>query len=186
MMDHVPHNEDGAAACTSTCRGGSTTRSSISRAAITSRSAAAGACRLRLHGRHLTRYSGPAAATASAEGRLPPLLRRDGRLLRARRDDPQRRLLLRDRSDVVDRWGIPVLRFHWKWTDHELKQVKHMQETFRALIHEMGGTPMSPMPTTEQGYGIARRAASSTSWAACAWAAIRRRRCSTATARRTT
>ena len=55
---------------------------------------------------------------------------------------------------VVDRWGIPVLRFHWKWTDHELKQVKHMQETFRAIIHEMGGTPMSPMPTAEQGYGI--------------------------------
>jgi choline dehydrogenase-like flavoprotein len=55
---------------------------------------------------------------------------------------------------VVDRWGIPVLRFHWKWTDHELKQVKHMQETFRAIIHEMRGTPMSPMPTADEGYGI--------------------------------
>jgi len=55
---------------------------------------------------------------------------------------------------VVDRWGIPVLRFHWKWTDHELKQVKHMQETFRSIIHEMGGTPMTPMPTEAQGYGI--------------------------------
>jgi choline dehydrogenase-like flavoprotein len=55
---------------------------------------------------------------------------------------------------VVDRWGIPVLRFHWKWSDHELKQVKHMQETFRAIIHEMGGTPMTPMPTEQQGYGI--------------------------------
>lgn len=56
---------------------------------------------------------------------------------------------------VVDRWGIPVLRFHWKWTDHELNQVKHMQETFRTLLAEMGGTPRSPMPTKEQGYGIA-------------------------------
>ncbi|OGU35053.1 MAG: GMC family oxidoreductase [Gemmatimonadetes bacterium RIFCSPLOWO2_12_FULL_68_9] len=56
--------------------------------------------------------------------------------------------------DVVDRWGIPVLRFHWKWTDHEHKQVKHMQETFRALITEMGGTPLSPMPPAERGYGI--------------------------------
>jgi choline dehydrogenase-like flavoprotein len=55
---------------------------------------------------------------------------------------------------VVDRWGIPVLRFHWKWSDHELKQVKHMQETFRSIIHEMGGTPMSPMPSAESGYGI--------------------------------
>jgi choline dehydrogenase-like flavoprotein len=56
---------------------------------------------------------------------------------------------------VVDRWGIPVLRFSWKWTDHEYKQVKHMQETFRALIAEMGGQVFSPMPTAEQGYGIA-------------------------------
>lgn len=55
---------------------------------------------------------------------------------------------------VVDQWGIPVLRFHWQWTDHEYNQVKHMQETFRALIAEMGGTTSSPMPTKEQNYGI--------------------------------
>ena len=55
---------------------------------------------------------------------------------------------------VVDRWGIPVLRFHFKWTDHEFLQVKHMHDTFRAIIHEMGGTPMSPMPSRESGYGI--------------------------------
>ena len=57
--------------------------------------------------------------------------------------------------DVVDRYGIPVLRFHWKWSEHEYNQVKHMQETFRALIAEMGGEVFSPMPTKEQGYGIA-------------------------------
>jgi choline dehydrogenase-like flavoprotein len=56
--------------------------------------------------------------------------------------------------EVVDRWGIPVLRFHFKWTDHELKQVKHMQETFREIIHEMGGTPLAPMPGAASGYGI--------------------------------
>ena len=55
---------------------------------------------------------------------------------------------------VVDKWGIPVLRFHFKWSDYEYKQVKHMQETFRAIVHEMGGTPLSPMPTAEEGYGI--------------------------------
>ena len=55
---------------------------------------------------------------------------------------------------VVDQWGIPVLRFHWKWTDHEYNQVKHMQETFRALIKQMGGEVWSPMPTKEEGYGI--------------------------------
>ena len=55
---------------------------------------------------------------------------------------------------VVDQWGIPVLRFHWKWTDHEYNQVKHMQETFRSLIAAMGGQVFSPMPTKEEGYGI--------------------------------
>ncbi|HEY8485592.1 MAG TPA: GMC family oxidoreductase, partial [Longimicrobiales bacterium] len=49
--------------------------------------------------------------------------------------------------EVVDQWGIPVLRFHWKWSDYEYNQVKHMQETFRTLIAEMGGVPLSPMPT---------------------------------------
>jgi choline dehydrogenase-like flavoprotein len=56
---------------------------------------------------------------------------------------------------TVDKWGIPVLRFHFKWSDYEINQAKHMQETFRAIIAEMGGTPMSPMPSRERGYGIA-------------------------------
>ena len=30
-----------------------------------------------------------------------------------------------------------------------------MQETFRAIITEMGGVPTSKMPTREEGYGIA-------------------------------
>jgi choline dehydrogenase-like flavoprotein len=55
---------------------------------------------------------------------------------------------------VVDQFGIPVLRFHWKWSDAEYNQSKHMQETFRSLIAEMGGTASSPMPTKEQGYGL--------------------------------
>jgi choline dehydrogenase-like flavoprotein len=41
--------------------------------------------------------------------------------------------------DVKDRWGIPVLRFHWQWSDHELNQVRHMQQTFRAILESMGG-----------------------------------------------
>lgn len=56
--------------------------------------------------------------------------------------------------NTVDKFGIPVLRFHWKWTDHEYNQVKHMHETFRSIIAEMGGTPMSAMPSRERGYGI--------------------------------
>ena len=39
----------------------------------------------------------------------------------------------------TDAWGIPVLRFHFKWSDHELNQVRHMHETFTAIIETMGG-----------------------------------------------
>jgi choline dehydrogenase-like flavoprotein len=56
--------------------------------------------------------------------------------------------------DVVDQWGIPVLKFHWKWTDYEINQVRHMQETFRALIEDLGGEVWSAMPSKEEGYGI--------------------------------
>ena len=55
---------------------------------------------------------------------------------------------------MVDQFGIPVLRFHWKWSEHELLQVKHMQETFRALLQEMGAVVSSSMPTREQNYNI--------------------------------
>jgi len=41
---------------------------------------------------------------------------------------------------VVDQWGIPVLRFHWKWSEHETKQAAHMVRTFADLITSMGGT----------------------------------------------
>lgn len=56
--------------------------------------------------------------------------------------------------DVVDEWGIPVLRFNYNWSDQEYKQVKHMQETFRSIIDQMGGKAMWDMPSREEGYGI--------------------------------
>ena len=40
---------------------------------------------------------------------------------------------------VKDKWGIPVLRFHWQWSEHELRQAAHMQETFGDIIEAMGG-----------------------------------------------
>ncbi len=57
--------------------------------------------------------------------------------------------------NVVDKWGIPVPRFSFKFTDYEINQAKHMQETFRSIIAEMGGTPMTEMPTRERNYGLA-------------------------------
>ena len=44
--------------------------------------------------------------------------------------DPQR----------TDAWGIPVLRFHFGWSDAEINQVRHMENTFASIIETMGGT----------------------------------------------
>ena len=44
---------------------------------------------------------------------------------------------------VKDKWGIPVLRFHWKWSEHETRQAAHMQQTFAEIISAMGGTVKS-------------------------------------------
>jgi choline dehydrogenase-like flavoprotein len=38
-----------------------------------------------------------------------------------------------------DKWGIPVLRFHWKFSEHETRQAAHMQKTFAQIIDAMGG-----------------------------------------------
>jgi len=45
--------------------------------------------------------------------------------------------------DEVDQWGIPTLRFHWKWSEHELNQARHMQHTFRDIVEAMGGRVLS-------------------------------------------
>ena len=58
--------------------------------------------------------------------------------------------------NVVDRYGIPVLRFHVTWSDHEYRQVRHMQRTFREIIRELGGTPLSPIPPEDEGFGITK------------------------------
>ena len=44
----------------------------------------------------------------------------------------------------VDRFGIPVLRFHFRWSDYEIQQARHMRETFTAIIETLGGTPLEP------------------------------------------
>jgi choline dehydrogenase-like flavoprotein len=41
--------------------------------------------------------------------------------------------------DVADQWGIPALRFHFKWGDQELQQAKHQQETFQQILEASGG-----------------------------------------------
>ena len=50
---------------------------------------------------------------------------------------------------VTDKWGIPVPRFHWKWSEHELKQVEHGLETAKAILDTMGAT-VGELPTPEE------------------------------------
>ena len=58
--------------------------------------------------------------------------------------------------NVVDQWGIPVLRFHWKWSDNEIKMAKDMQETYRAIIEAAGGVYLTKTsPDGPHPYGIA-------------------------------
>lgn len=40
---------------------------------------------------------------------------------------------------VKDKWGIPVLRFHWKWGEHEVRQAQHMRKTFLEIVDRLGG-----------------------------------------------
>ena len=40
--------------------------------------------------------------------------------------------------NTVDQFGIPVLKFNVKWSDYEIKQAKHMKETFKEIMHNMG------------------------------------------------
>jgi choline dehydrogenase-like flavoprotein len=57
--------------------------------------------------------------------------------------------------NVVDKWGIPVLRFHFKWSDNEIKMAKDMQETFRSIVEAAGGTFFSDAkPGGDLPYGI--------------------------------
>ncbi len=56
--------------------------------------------------------------------------------------------------NVVDRWGIPVLRFHWKWSEHELNQARHHNRTFVEIIEKMGGKVTSAIPDRNADHGL--------------------------------
>ncbi len=57
--------------------------------------------------------------------------------------------------NVVDEWGIPVLKFHWKWSDDEILMAKHAQETFREIIETAGGK-VTRSYGAEENWGISR------------------------------
>lgn len=56
--------------------------------------------------------------------------------------------------NVVDKYGIPVLRFNYTWSNEEVKQAKHMQDTFQEIMHNMGAIITSTIHGPETNYGL--------------------------------
>ncbi|MGC1872663.1 MAG: GMC family oxidoreductase [Acidobacteriaceae bacterium] len=56
-------------------------------------------------------------------------------------------------KSTVDRWGIPVLKFHFQWSDQEIQMARHMQETFQQIVATMGGTVIESYGADQQ-WGI--------------------------------
>lgn len=57
--------------------------------------------------------------------------------------------------NVVDEFGIPVLRFNYNWTDQERNQSKHMHETFEQIFDSMGAITLGSKPGADRDYGLA-------------------------------
>jgi choline dehydrogenase-like flavoprotein len=55
---------------------------------------------------------------------------------------------------TVDEFGIPILRFNYQWSDNELKQARHMHETFEEVLGNMGGKLLGDKPGPEKKYGL--------------------------------
>ena len=56
--------------------------------------------------------------------------------------------------ELVDEFGIPVLRFHYNWTEHERLQAKHMHETFEQIFDGMGAQALGEKPGKDKDYGL--------------------------------
>jgi choline dehydrogenase-like flavoprotein len=58
-------------------------------------------------------------------------------------------------KNVVDEWGIPVLKFHFQWTDNEIQMAKYAREIFREIIVSAGGEPTRTFGP-EDNWGISK------------------------------
>jgi choline dehydrogenase-like flavoprotein len=56
--------------------------------------------------------------------------------------------------DRVDRFGIPILRFHFRWSDSEIRQAKHMGETFTRIFETLGGRVLGQANPEREASGI--------------------------------
>jgi len=52
-------------------------------------------------------------------------------------------------NQVQDKWGIPVAKFHWKWSEQELNQVAHGLKTAKDILTTMGAE-VDSLPNPEE------------------------------------
>ncbi|GGF22741.1 GMC oxidoreductase [Echinicola rosea] len=57
-------------------------------------------------------------------------------------------------NSTVDKYGIPVLKFNYNWTDQEVNQAKHMHETFEEVLTNAGAVIYGEKPGPETQYGL--------------------------------
>lgn len=50
---------------------------------------------------------------------------------------------------VKDQWGIPVAKFHFKWSKHELKQIEHGLKAAKKILETMGAE-IGELPPAEK------------------------------------
>lgn len=55
---------------------------------------------------------------------------------------------------VKDKFGLAVLRFHWKWSDYEIRQIAHGMKTAKEIIERLGGKVTTPMRPPEQAIDV--------------------------------
>ena len=57
-------------------------------------------------------------------------------------------------NSTTDKYGIPVLKFHYQWTDQELNQAKHMHDTFEEILTNAGAKLLGSKPGRDSNYGL--------------------------------
>lgn len=57
--------------------------------------------------------------------------------------------------NIMDCWGIPVLRFHFKWGENEVKMAADMQKTIENIVEAAGGVYLTHVESCgEYPYGM--------------------------------
>ena len=56
--------------------------------------------------------------------------------------------------DTVDEWGIPVLKFNYKWSKYEKMQAKHMHDSYEEIFEGMGAKVLGDKPSSNTDYGL--------------------------------